>query len=303
MAFYHVLSIYMETQHLAYKSIPATLNRMLLNFTKMHGLGNDFVVIDGIHQTVDLTADQCRQLADRRFGIGCDQILLVESPRQAQSDFYYRIFNADGSEVEQCGNGARCFARFVRDKGMFNGDDIRVETHSGIIVLHITENGDVTVNMGAPRLAPADIPFDEESQATHYPLDVADKTFSIGAVSMGNPHAVLTVEDIDACDVDGLGNSIESHPRFPQRVNVGFMQILNRQHIRLRVFERGAGETLACGTGACAAVVAGRIQGQLDDKVTVNLPGGDLQISWQGGSEPVWMTGPATHVFEGQIAL
>lgn len=290
-------------KYLACRSIPANLSRMLLNFTKMHGLGNDFVVIDGINQSLSLTAEQCRRLAERRFGVGCDQILLVEPARRPDTDFYYRIFNADGSEVEQCGNGARCFARFVTDKGLCHKHDIHVETRSGVIVLHIDANNDVTVNMGVPILAPADIPFIAEMQAPSYSLEVGSGHYQIGAVSMGNPHAVVGVADIDAAPVASLGPAIESHLRFPQRVNAGFMQIIDRAHIRLRVYERGAGETLACGTGACAAVVSGRIQGLLDDKVTVSLPGGDLSITWQGGNEPVWMTGPATHVFEGQIAL
>ncbi len=276
---------------------------MNIHFTKMQGLGNDFVVIDAISQSLDLDVDQLRLIADRHFGVGCDQILLVESAQLPQVDFTYRIFNADGGEVEQCGNGARCFARFVRDRGMTTKSEISVATASGIIHLRLEEDGQVTVNMGAPVFAPARIPFVTESKAGVYTLEVADETLDIGVVSMGNPHAVLRVEDVDAAPVVQLGTQIESHPRFPQRVNAGFMQVLDRQHIRLRVFERGSGETLACGTGACAAVVVGRQQGWLDDKVSVMLPGGELQIRWPGGEAPVMMTGPAVSVFEGELNL
>jgi diaminopimelate epimerase len=276
---------------------------MELQFTKMHGLGNDFVVIDAIHQGVDMSDALARRLADRRFGIGCDQILLVERPQLPGTDFHYRIFNADGSEVEQCGNGARCFARFVRDQGLTDKDAIPVGTAKGPITLYLEADGQVRVNMGPPRLAPAEIPFLADAQAATYPLDVAGETRIIGAVSMGNPHAVLQVDAVASAPVERLGPLIESHPRFPRRVNVGFMAVRDRRHIDLRVYERGAGETLACGTGACAAVVAGRLQGLLDDTVTVRLPGGELVISWRGDTEPVWMTGPATRVFEGRIAL
>lgn len=276
---------------------------MLLNFTKMHGLGNDFVVFDAINQDVKLDAERCRFIADRRFGIGCDQILVVETPRSEDCEFYYRIFNADGGEVEQCGNGARCFAQFVHGKGLTDSRHICVETLSGKITLQMEKDGQVTVNMGVPILSPTEIPFIAETEATDYVLDVGGEQRHIGAVSMGNPHAVMIVDDINIAEVARLGPLIETHARFPQRVNAGFMQVVSPEHIRLRVYERGAGETLACGTGACAAVVAGRQQGLLNDKVTVSLPGGDLQISWMGGNEPVWMTGPATHVFEGQIEL
>ncbi len=276
---------------------------MLINFTKMHGLGNDFVVIDATRQTVDLTAEQCRFIANRHLGIGCDQILLVMPPESADVDFNYRIFNADGGEVGQCGNGARCFARFVRDKGLTNKDDIRVATASGIIELHIQSDQQVTVNMGTPGLAPADIPFIAAEQALSYPIDVNGQMLEIGAVSMGNPHAVIAVDDIDSAPVPSLGPQIEHHQRFPERTNVGFMQILDRENIRLRVWERGSGETLACGTGACAAVVSGIIRTWLEPQVVVHLAQGDLIIGWQAGDNPVFMTGPTATVFEGSIQL
>jgi diaminopimelate epimerase len=279
------------------------LDAMLLKFTKMHGLGNDFVVFDAINQSVALNPEQIRFIADRRFGIGCDQLLLVEKPQTADAEFRYRIFNADGGEVEQCGNGARCFARFVHDQNLTQSHIIPVETARGLIALTLQDDGPVTVNMGVPGLAPASLPFEAARQATSYELDVAGKIHNIAAVSMGNPHAVLRVDDVATAPVATLGPLIESHSRFPRRVNVGFMQVVNRTHIRLRVFERGAGETLACGTGACAAVVAGQIQGWLDDTVTVTLPGGELVIRWQGGDNPLYMTGPATTVFEGKIEL
>ena len=283
--------------------IQTVVAKMKIDFTKMHGLGNDFVVIDAISQSIDLNTDQLRLIADRRLGVGCDQILLVEAPRRPEVDFTYRIFNADGSEVEQCGNGARCFARFVHDKGMSAKSDIPVATASGVIQLHLEKDGQVTVNMGAPIFEPARIPFVAEAQADSYRLDVNDESLDISVVSMGNPHAVLRVEDIETAPVGRLGAQIEAHPRFPQRVNAGFMQVLDRRHIRLRVFERGSGETLACGSGACAAVVAGRQRGWLDDTVSVSLRGGELRISWAGGTEPVMMTGPAVSVFEGELNL
>ena len=276
---------------------------MLLPFVKMHGLGNDFVVLDGVRQNIQLNSEQVRFLADRHFGIGCDQLLLVEPTTHPQALFRYRIFNADGSEVEQCGNGARCFARFVRDEALTQADTIPVETAGGLIVLHIEANGEVSVNMGTPRLEPASIPFIADARQTSYPLEAAGQTFDISAVSMGNPHAVLCVDDLDHAPVTQLGAILETHPRFPRRVNVGFMQVLSRQHIRLRVFERGAGETLACGTGACAAVVAGRLRGLLDEQVQVDLPGGSLHIRWPGEDQPVMMTGPAQRVFRCQIDL
>lgn len=276
---------------------------MELHFTKMHGLGNDFVVIDAINQDIAMDASLARRLADRRFGIGCDQILLVERPRLIHTDFHYRIFNADGSEVEQCGNGARCFARFVRDQGLSDKDEIPVGTATGPITLYLEADGQVRVNMGLPRLAPADIPFVAAAQADRYSIDAEGRSWTLGVVSMGNPHAVLVVDDVSRAPVETLGPVMESHPRFPQRVNVGFMAVRDRHHIDLRVYERGAGETLACGTGACAAVVAGRLQGLLDERVTVHLPGGELVISWPANDQPVWMTGPATRVFEGRINL
>lgn len=276
---------------------------MQLNFTKMHGLGNDFVVIDAIHQPLALTPTQVRFLADRRFGIGCDQLLLVERAMQPEVDFRYRIFNADGSEVQQCGNGARCFARFVRDKQLTTKDVIVVETASGIITLYIELNGEVRVNMGTPRFAPAALPFMAEHEEERYPIEVDGIAHTIGAVSMGNPHAVMQVSDVDTAPVDMLGPKLEKHDRFPERVNVGFMQVVARNHIRLRVYERGAAETLACGTGACAAVAVGIRWKLLDDTVKVDLPGGTLTIKWEGGTTPLWMIGPATHVFEGTIEL
>ena len=276
---------------------------MILNFTKMQGLGNDFVVFDAIHQQVDLTGAQCRHIADRHFGVGCDQLLLVEPARMAGSDFHYRIFNADGSEVEQCGNGARCFARYVRDRGLTEKDVITVGTLAGIITLYLQEDGSVKVNMGVPELEPANIPFVAEQSAISYAIEVGAEILMLGAVSMGNPHAVLTVADVDTAQVERIGPLLERHPRFPHRVNVGFMQVCSPQKIRLRVFERGSGETLACGSGACAAVVSGRRQGLLSDTVEVSLAGGDLRIEWQGPGQPVWMSGPAFQVFDGVIEL
>ena len=276
---------------------------MKLKFTKMQGLGNDFVVLDGINQHIDLSSAQYRALGYRNFGVGCDQILLVERATQPGVDFRYRIFNNDGSEVEQCGNGARCFARFVHARGLSDKREIRVETAKGIIGPKLEDNGEVTVDMGAPFLLPAEVPFVADAQAVVYPLDVNGKTYAITAVSMGNPHAVQVVDDVDAFPVGAVGAAIEVHPRFPQKVNAGFMQIVDRGHIRLRVFERGAGETLACGTGACAAVVAGILRGLLDDTVRVSTRGGELTIRWQGPGQPVLMTGPAVIVFEGEIEI
>jgi diaminopimelate epimerase len=276
---------------------------MKLRFTKMHGLGNDFVVFDGVRQTIALTPEQCRRIADRHFGVGCDQILLVEAPIRDDADFRYRIFNADGGEVEQCGNGARCFVRYVHDKGLTAKTVIRVETASGIIEPRLLDNGQVTVDMGAPRFAPADIPFAAEAEAPSYALKVGQHVLDIAALSMGNPHAVLRVNDLDSAPVDILGPAIESHKRFPQRVNAGFMQVLTPHDIRLRVYERGAGETLACGTGACAAAVAGIRQGWLKSPVSVHTRGGDLVIEWAGKGQSVFMTGPAETVFEGEIEI
>lgn len=270
-------------------------------FSKMQGAGNDFVVIDAIHQTVQLSPEQIQTLAHRQFGIGFDQLLLVESSSIA--DFKYRIFNADGSEVAQCGNGARCFVRFVAEQGLSTKKTITVETASGIISPTLEENGLVTVNMGAPKFAPRDLPFIADSQADQYDLQVGAQLLQIAAVSMGNPHAVLLVEDVETAPVTALGQQIERHPRFPERVNVGFMQILHAHHIKLRVFERGSGETLACGTGACAAAVAGILSGRLSSPVKVSARGGELSIAWQGSDSPVMMTGPAVTVFTGSITL
>lgn len=276
---------------------------MTLKFTKMHGAGNDFVVIDGVRQSVALTPDKLRFIADRHFGIGCDQILLVEKSLRHDADFRYRIFNADGGEVEQCGNGARCFVRFVHEKKLTSKKAIVVETKSGLISPRLEEDGRVTVNMGIPILEPARIPFASDSAAAVQPLDVDGQAVQISVVSMGNPHAVQVVEDVDNAPVERQGFLIERHPRFPNRVNVGFMQVVDRSHIKLRVYERGAGETLSCGTGACAAVVAGIRRGLLDDTVHVATRGGTLTISWAGGEQPVLMTGPAITVFEGEINL
>jgi len=274
-----------------------------LRFTKMHGLGNDFVVFDGVRQRVALTPEQLRAIANRHFGIGCDQILLVEAPTQRDIDFRYRIFNADGGEVEQCGNGARCFARFVREQGLTDKDEIRVETQKGIIAPRLEANGEVTVDMGVPRFLPAEIPFISDSDAVTQPLLVGDTSIAISVVSMGNPHAVQVVVDVDTAPVAVQGPQIEHHPRFPERVNAGFMQIVSRRAIRLRVFERGSGETLACGTGACAAVVAGIRRGLLDSPVRVSTRGGELSIAWAGEGQPVLMTGPAVTVYQGEISL
>ena len=276
---------------------------MRLEFTKMQGLGNDFVVIDAIRQKVHLTPEKIRFLADRHFGVGCDQVLLVESAHQAHADFRYRIFNADGSEVAQCGNGARCFARFVRDQGLSEKDEIQVDTDAGRLVLRHSDADQITVNMGVPRHAPAEIPLEAEEERYRYPIEIDGRTWSFGAVSMGNPHAVLLVDDVDFAPVDVLGPRLESHAVFPERVNVGFMQVMDAHNARLRVFERGSGETLACGSGACAAVVVGIEQGLLLSPVKVELPGGTLSIAWQGRGFPVFMTGPAVKVFDGAIDL
>lgn len=275
---------------------------MKLRFSKMHGLGNDFIVIDGVRQSLELTPAALRFLADRHFGIGCDQILLVEKASRQDVDFSYRIFNADGGEVEQCGNGARCFVRFVHEQELTRKREIRVETLAGVIRPRLEIDGQVTVDMGAPVLEAAQIPFVSVSADIIQPLDLGGECVDISAVSMGNPHAVQVVDDIDTAPVATQGPKIESHPRFPRRVNAGFMQILGRQSIRLRVFERGAGETLACGTGACAAVVAGILRGLLDSPVCVKTRGGQLSVAWPGLGKPVMMTGPAVTVFTGEIA-
>ena len=283
---------------------------MKLKFTKMHGAGNDFIVVDAIHQDVNLSAEQWRKLADRRFGIGADQILVVERPVTEGVDFRYRIFNNDGGEVEQCGNGARAFARFVSDKGLSKESSIRVETMKGIIAPRLELDGSVTVDMGAPRLDPAEVPFDSagldgriEGDDTNWPLPVGEQLVFVSVVSMGNPHAVQVVDDVDTAPVETMGPAIETHPRFPKKVNAGFMQVVDRKHVKLRVFERGAGETLACGTGACAAVVAGIRRGLLDSPVRVSARGGELSIAWGGPGEPVYLSGPAVTVFEGEVEI
>ncbi len=276
---------------------------MRVAFTKMHGAGNDFVVFDGIHQRIALTPEKIRRLADRRFGIGCDQVLVVERPSGNGADFRYRIFNADGGEVEQCGNGARCFVRFVRDRGLTSKSDIQVETLGGLIRPRLEPDGEVSVDMGVPRFEPRDVPFDAPARAPLYDLAVGGQTVQVSVLSVGNPHAVQVVADVDAAPVGTQGPLIERHPRFPSRVNAGYMQVVDRGHIRLRVWERGTGETLACGTGACAAVVAGRQRGLLDAKVRVSLPGGTLTVAWPGEGQPVMLTGPAETVYEGTLDL
>lgn len=276
---------------------------MMIHFSKMHGLGNDFVVIDAINQKVELTAEQIRFIADRHLGVGCDQLLMVEKPVKANADFKYRIFNADGSEVAQCGNGARCFARFVRDKGLTDKDEITVDTDAGQLVLRVDAEGLITVNMGVPKHVPAQIPLLIADEAKLYQAEIAGVDVEFAAVSMGNPHAVIRVDDVRLAPLESIGKEMESHPLFPQRVNVGFMEVISRQQIHLRVYERGAAETLACGSGACAAVVAGIEQNLLDHKVGVNLPGGHLMIEWVGRGQPVMMSGPAVSVYEGQIQI
>lgn len=276
---------------------------MRLKFTKMHGLGNDFVVLDASARPLSLTPEQLRLIANRHLGIGCDQILQVEPSRQPDTDFYYRIFNADGGEVEQCGNGARCFVRYVRDRGLTTKTEIRVGTRGGVIVPRLEDDGRVTVNMGVPEFEPARIPFAAPRRALTYELEVNGRRLEISALSVGNPHAVQFVPDVERAPVETEGPLIERHPRFPQRVNAGYAQVINRDHIRLRVHERGAGETLACGTGACAAAVAGITRGLLERRLTVSTRGGNLGISWAGEGQPVIMTGPAVTVFEGEMEL
>jgi len=276
---------------------------MLLRFTKMHGLGNDFMVLAQVSQHAHILPKHAKQWGDRHTGIGFDQLLIVEAPSNPDVDFRYRIFNADGSEVEQCGNGARCFARFVLDKRLTAKKRIRVETKSGIIELDVRGDGQISVDMGPPRLVPSEIPFDAPAQALSYPLEVAGRTVNLAAVSMGNPHAVLRGDDINSAPVHDLGPQIENHPRFPQRVNVGFLQVIDRHRAQLRVWERGAGETQACGTGACAAAVAAISQGWMDSPLLIDLPGGRLSIEWGGPGRPVVMTGPAVRVYEGQVRL
>ncbi len=277
---------------------------MKCRFVKMHGLGNDFVVFETIRQSIDLSNINMKAIADRRFGVGCDQILIVEQSFDSKVDFNYRIFNADGSEVEQCGNGARCFARFVLDEGLSNKSELVVSTKSGIIRLYVEKTGEIRVNMGAPRFKLEEIPFIAPAQNTHYQIDICEKDLIIGVVSMGNPHAVTRVESVDRAPVAHFGKLLENHPRFPNRVNAGFMEIIDFNHIRLRVFERGSGETLACGTGACAAAVIGQMWGLLGEEVTVSLRGGDLKILWKNQPDaPVWMIGSANRVFEGFLEI
>lgn len=275
----------------------------MLQFTKMHGLGNDFMVVDAISQPFRLRPDFISKLADRHFGIGFDQLLVVEPPGLPDVDFRYRIFNADGSEVEQCGNGARCFARFVRDQRLTNKKVIRVQTAGGVIELRAGKEGWVTVNMGVPELEPSKIPFQADARTETYTLEVAEHTVVFSAVSMGNPHAVLVVDNVDTAPVEQLGPLLEVHPAFPKKANIGFLQIVDRQNARLRVFERGSGETLACGSGACAAMVAGRLRGLLDEKVRMELRGGPLSLEWQGEGAPVMMEGPTARVFDGQVRV
>jgi len=271
-----------------------------LRFTKMQGLGNDFAVLDCVHRSFDLTPGQIRRLADRHFGVGCDQVLVVEKPTQPGVDFRYRIFNADGSEVQQCGNGARCFVEFVRTKGLTAKRAIRVQTLGGVIEPKVEVDGRVSVDMGVPRFEPANVPFMTDSVDIVQPLEVGGGIAMITALSMGNPHAVQVVADVDAAPVTSQGPLIERHPRFPRGTNAGYMQVVDRAKIRLRVWERGAGETLACGTGACAAVVAGIHRGMLDSPVVVQTRGGVLTVAWNGEGARVTMTGPAVTVFEGE---
>src|SRR6267378_850304 len=281
---------------------------MRLKFTKMQGAGNDFVVVDGVSRAIAITPERARRIADRHFGVGCDQVLLVEKPRSKDADFRYRIWNADGGEVEQCGNGARCFVRFVHDQGLTKKNEIRVETLSGIIVPRLEADGQVTVDMGKPLFDPERIPFNASGLRAarggkRWPLELSGREAAVAVLSMGNPHAVQTVADVDSAPVTTEGPLIERHPRFPRRANAGYMQVLARTRIRLRVWERGAGETLACGTGACAAVVIGIREGLLDESVEVDTRGGRLTIRWRGGDNHVLMTGPAVSVFEGEIEI
>ncbi|MBT5387491.1 MAG: diaminopimelate epimerase [Porticoccaceae bacterium] len=276
---------------------------MLMKFTKMHGLGNDFVVIDAVTQNVRVSASMVKRLANRSMGIGCDQVLVIEPPSDSNIDFNYRIFNQDGGEVEQCGNGARCLARYVKDRQLTGKNPIRVKTMNRVMTLELMDNKLVRVDIGVPQFEPSEIPFETDQRALLYPIDVDGKSYEIAAVSIGNPHAVLQVDDIDNAPVSELGAKLESHPRFPNKVNVGFMQIVDRENINLRVFERGVGETRACGSGACAAAVAAMQQELVDSSVTVHLTGGDLRINWRGSSEPILMTGPAVSVFHGRIRI
>jgi diaminopimelate epimerase len=269
----------------------------------MHGLGNDFVVIDAVTQNVRVTGSMVRRLANRTLGIGCDQVLVIEPPTEADIDFNYRIFNQDGGEVEQCGNGARCLARYVYDRQLTGKNPILVKTKNRVMTMHLEADKLVRVDMGIPQLDPAQIPFQAEGPAARYDIDVAGETYQVAAVSMGNPHTLLQVDDVDTAPVETLGPALECHSRFPNRVNVGFMQIVDRNIIKLRVFERGVGETQACGSGACAAAVAAIQQELVDSSVTVQLSGGDLNIQWQGENKPLLMTGPAVSVFHGRVRI
>lgn len=276
---------------------------MRLKFTKMHGLGNDFMVIDGIHQSVELNPQQIAGWADRHRGIGFDQLLLVEKAHTPQALFKYRIFNADGSEVAQCGNGARCFARFVREKGLTEMTTIPVETHNGLLQLNMIDDSRVQVDMGIPKFEPTDIPLLTDRRAASYSVEIGHRVIQFSALSIGNPHAVILVDDVATAEVDTLGPALESHPLFPQRVNVGFMQIIDRNNLKLRVYERGSGETQACGSGACAAMIAARQLDLLDSSATAYLSGGQLELSWQGEGKPVMMTGATADVYDGEIKL
>lgn len=276
---------------------------MQLKFTKMHGTGNDFMMVNLISQQGSLSENQIRKLADRRFGVGFDQLLIVEPPTDPDADFRYRIFNADGTEVEQCGNGARCFARFVHDQKLTWKDQLQVQTLGGTIHLTLQEYERVLVDMGVPEFSPEKIPFIADYASEQYSIELNGKTYDVGVVSMGNPHLILIVDDVDSAPVETLGPLLEAHPRFPNKVNVGFMQIESAERIRLRVFERGVGETLSCGTGACAAVVSGQQRGLLGKEVHVFLSGGELNIQWSGDQQPVMMSGSATKVYEGIVRL
>lgn len=276
---------------------------MWLKFTKMHGIGNDFVVVDSVTSKIKLSPAKIKMICDRHFGIGCDQLLIVEAPTEPEVDFHYRIFNSDGGEVEQCGNGARCFAKYVRDRKLAGRNPIRVSTLSGRYELWANKDNSYSVDMGVPQFEPADIPFDVSERHPFYSLSTDQQSVQASVLSMGNPHAVIEVPDLDSAPVAELGASLETHPSFPKQANIGFMQIISTDNIRLRVFERGAGETLACGTGACAAVVAGIMAGKLNPEVEVQLPGGQLKIGWLGEGQSVILTGPAKTVFHGQIRI
>lgn len=276
---------------------------MLINFSKMHGLGNDFMVVDNVTDNIYITAEQIRKLSDRNFGIGFDQLLMIEPPYDPDLDFHYRIFNADGTEVSQCGNGARCFARFVKMKGLVNKSKIRVSTKSGKLTLYIERDGNVTVNMGTPKFDPKQIPFKANKAEATYILRQDEQTLLCGVVSVGNPHCVITCDNIDDMDIDTLGQQLSTHERFPDDANIGFMEVLGNDKIKLRVYERGVGETLACGSGACAAVAVGQLQNKLGTEVTVQLRGGELQVRYKGSGDSIKMSGPATHIFDGKINL